>query len=28
LYEFFLNHVVHVDTPGELNRVVLTEIGT
>ena len=28
LYEFFLNHVVHVETPGELNRIVLTEIGT
>lgn len=27
LYEFFLNHVVHVDTPGELSRTVLSEIG-
>lgn len=27
LYEFFLNHVVHVDQPGELSRMVLTEIG-
>jgi hypothetical protein len=26
LYEFFLNHVVHVDSPGELSRTVLTTI--
>lgn len=28
LYEFFLNHVVHVDQPGELSRMVLSEIGS
>jgi hypothetical protein len=27
LYEFLLNHVVHVDEPGELSRTVLTEVG-
>jgi hypothetical protein len=27
LYEFFLNHVVHVDEPDELSRTVLSEIG-
>lgn len=27
LYEFFLNHVVHVDVPGDLNHTVLTQIG-
>jgi hypothetical protein len=28
LYEFFLNHVVRVGSPGELSRTVLTEIGS
>jgi hypothetical protein len=28
LYEFFLNHVVHVDKPDELSRTTLTEIGS
>jgi hypothetical protein len=28
LFEFFLNHVVHVESPDELNRTVLTEIGS
>jgi hypothetical protein len=27
LYEFFLNHVVRVDSPGELSRTVITEVG-
>jgi hypothetical protein len=27
LYEFFLNHVVRVSSPGELSRTVLTDIG-
>ena len=28
LYEFFLNHVIHVDTPDELSRTVFTQIGS
>jgi hypothetical protein len=27
LYEFFLNHVVHVDSPGALSHTEITEIG-
>lgn len=27
LYEFFLNHVVRVSSPGELSRTVITDIG-
>jgi hypothetical protein len=27
LYEFLLNHVVHVDSPGELSRTTMSEVG-
>ena len=27
LYEFLLNHVVHVDSPGELSRTTISEVG-
>lgn len=28
LYEFLLNHVVHLDSPSDLSRTVITEVGT
>lgn len=27
LYEFLLNHVVHLDSPTDLSRTVFTEVG-
>jgi hypothetical protein len=27
LYEFFLNHTVELDSPGDLSRTVVTEVG-